>query len=222
MLVKDLVILFQALNEGVINVLEHYFEMSHVDAESALAIYRKFCKQTDKVLEYLAVAKKLQNLLNVPVPALKHVRNSFRPCAICTLILAFLQAPVSLVSALEEYLNDPNFEQNRIEYKTNKASADKNARDGPSARTGKGKGSILSIFMSSISDDSKAAVDSSSARQTSPKPGQSSTATESKPPSEGNKAIIDFFSSIEEPSVVPASLVSLQFCNLYFSSDTVR
>jgi len=92
MLVKDLLILFQAGNEGVINVLgvfsyfcllshvsevslEHYFEMSHVDAEEALRIYRHFCKQTEYVVEYLGVAKKLQNLLNVPVPNLRHVRR---------------------------------------------------------------------------------------------------------------------------------------------------
>ena len=74
MLVKDLLILFQAGNEGVINVLEHYFEMSHVDAEQALSIYRHFCKQAEYVVEYLGVAKKLQNLLNVPIPNLKHVR----------------------------------------------------------------------------------------------------------------------------------------------------
>ncbi len=90
MLVKDLLILFQAGNEGVINVLgtlptspgpcqphndyiEHYFEMSHVDAEQALALYRHFCKQTECVVEFLGVAKKLQNLLNVPIPNLKHV-----------------------------------------------------------------------------------------------------------------------------------------------------
>lgn len=40
------------------------------------------------------------------------------------------QAPVSLAGALEEYLNDPNFEQNRIEYKTNKEIADRNAKNG--------------------------------------------------------------------------------------------
>ncbi|KAH9028551.1 hypothetical protein EDB84DRAFT_271882 [Lactarius hengduanensis] len=111
MLVKDLLVLFQAVNEGVINVLEHYFEMSHVDAEQALTIYRHFCKQAEFVVEYLGVAKKLQNLLNVPIPNLKH-------------------APVSLVGALEEYLNDPNFEQNRIEYKANKDSADKGIKNG--------------------------------------------------------------------------------------------
>ena len=34
------------------------------------------------------------------------------------------QAPVSLVNSLEEYLNDPNFEKNREEYKENKRVAD--------------------------------------------------------------------------------------------------
>ena len=52
---------------------EHYFEMSHIDAKEALAIYRHFCNQTERVVEYLGVAKKLQNLLNVPIPNLKHV-----------------------------------------------------------------------------------------------------------------------------------------------------
>lgn len=74
MLVKDLLVLFQAVNEGVINLLEHYFEMSHVDAQQALGLYRHFCKQTESVVEYFGIAKKLQNLLNVPIPNLKHVR----------------------------------------------------------------------------------------------------------------------------------------------------
>jgi hypothetical protein len=73
LLVKDLLVLFQAVNEGVINVLEHYFEMSHVDATTALEIYRHFCAQTKEVVEYLSVAKKLQNVLGIPIPNLKHV-----------------------------------------------------------------------------------------------------------------------------------------------------
>lgn len=93
MLVKDLLILFQACNEGVINVLgmllsvflcpdttysaEHYFEMSKIDAKEALAIYRHFCTETERVVEYLGVAKKLQNILNVPIPNLRHVCCDF-------------------------------------------------------------------------------------------------------------------------------------------------
>ena len=93
MLVKDLLILFQAVNEGVINVLEHYFEMSHVDAETSLNIYRNFCKQTEKVVEYLGIARKLQNLLNVPVPNLKHV-SSFCSCSVSSFLPAHVYAPL--------------------------------------------------------------------------------------------------------------------------------
>lgn len=39
------------------------------------------------------------------------------------------QAPVSLASSLQEYLNDPNFEQNRIEYKASRAAAGRNPKD---------------------------------------------------------------------------------------------
>ena len=49
--------------------------MSRIDAKDALAIYRHFCKQTERVVEYLGVARKLQNLLNVPIPNLRHVRQ---------------------------------------------------------------------------------------------------------------------------------------------------
>ncbi|TFY51426.1 hypothetical protein EVG20_g11006, partial [Dentipellis fragilis] len=155
MLVKDLLILFQAGNEGVINVLEHYFEMSHVDAEQALAIYRHFCKQTEHVVEYLGVAKKLQNLLNVPIPNMKH-------------------APVSLVGALEEYLNDPNFEQNRIEYKTNKDAAERSVKSGKPAKE-------EAPPLPKPATEAPAASSSTDA----PKP-------------EGGKALSDFFSAIEE------------------------
>jgi len=109
--------------------------MSHVDAEQALVIYRHFCKQAKYAVEYLGVAKKLQNLLNVPIPSLKHVMS---PTSLTSSLAdTFSQAPVSLVGALEEYLNDPNFEQNRIEYKANKASADRNLKNGRTVATKK-------------------------------------------------------------------------------------
>lgn len=96
--------------------------MSHVDAEEALKLYRRFCKQTEHVVEYLGVARKLQNLLNVPIPNLKHVCQ-FRS-VIYSFQLTSIQAPVSLAGSLQEYLDDPNFEQNRIEYKMNKDAAE--------------------------------------------------------------------------------------------------
>lgn len=45
------------------------------------------------------------------------------------------------MGSLEEYLNDPNFEQNRIEYKANKDAADRNLKNGRTVlkRTENGK-----------------------------------------------------------------------------------
>ncbi|KAH0836526.1 hypothetical protein J3R83DRAFT_8165 [Lanmaoa asiatica] len=166
MLVKDLLILFQAGNEGVINVLEHYFEMSKYDAEEALNIYRNFCGQTERVVEYLGVAKKLQNLLNVPIPSVKH-------------------APVSLASSLQEYLNDPNFEQNRLDYKASKGSAERNPKDRNGASAAQVPRGTPTISMNSTTT------------QISVKP-------PSPPPSGANSkpgvdhAVADFFGSIEE------------------------
>ncbi|KAG9295998.1 hypothetical protein G9A89_011850 [Geosiphon pyriformis] len=104
LLVSDLLALFKAVNEGVINVLEQYCEMSLIDAKDALEIYRTFVKQTEGVVDYLSVAKKLEAALRMPIPNLKH-------------------APVSMTVFLEEYVNDPDFEKNRQEYKLSKTSS---------------------------------------------------------------------------------------------------
>ncbi|KAI6107289.1 ANTH-domain-containing protein [Pisolithus croceorrhizus] len=185
MLVKDLLILFQACNEGVINVLEHYFEMSKHDAKDALSIYRHFSDQTERVMEYLGVAKKLQNLLNVSIPNLKH-------------------APVSLASSLEEYLNDPNFEQNRIEYKASKEAT---------ARNGKPPNGTSS---------SSAPPHKGSLPQPGPTPSTSSSMTVSSAPSglssKGDvNAIPDLLNSIEEEQPAanpPSSSVPIQLTNV--------
>ncbi|RPA83423.1 ANTH-domain-containing protein [Ascobolus immersus RN42] len=98
LLVMDLLVFFHVVNEGVINVLEHYFEMSKVDAERALGIYKKFTEQTEKCIEFLQTARRLETHTRLSIPNnIKH-------------------APTSLLSALEEYLKDPDFELNRKQY----------------------------------------------------------------------------------------------------------
>jgi hypothetical protein len=41
---------------------------------------------------------------------------------------------VSLAGALQEYLEDPNFDQNRIEYRANKEAADRNKKSSVNSR----------------------------------------------------------------------------------------
>ncbi|KAF4977876.1 hypothetical protein FZEAL_5650 [Fusarium zealandicum] len=97
LLVLDLLALFQVLNQGLISILGNFFEMSKVDAERAMAIYRRFTKQTDYVVQFLGVARQYEHHTRVEVPKLKH-------------------APVNLGRQLEEYLHDPDFEVHRRQY----------------------------------------------------------------------------------------------------------
>ncbi|CAG9936577.1 unnamed protein product [Clonostachys rosea f. rosea IK726] len=97
LLVLDLLALFQVLNQGLINILGHFFEMSKTDAEKAMEIYRTFTKQTDFVVAFLSVARQHEHHTQVQVPKLKH-------------------APVHLGRQLEDYLKDPDFEIHRRQY----------------------------------------------------------------------------------------------------------
>ncbi|PMD24724.1 ANTH-domain-containing protein [Hyaloscypha hepaticicola] len=97
MLVLDLLAMFHVMNQAMINILGHFFEMSRPDAERAMEIYNNFTKQTDFVVRYLSVARQFEHQTRVEVPKLKH-------------------APVNLGKQLEDYLMDPDFEINRRQY----------------------------------------------------------------------------------------------------------
>lgn len=105
-----------------LTMTEHYFEMSKVDAERALAIYKTFSKQTDEVVAFLGVARTYENATRLEIPKLKH-------------------APTSLTSSLEEYLTDTDFEINRRQYlaqqEAKKAGKPKSLTKDPSERLGK-------------------------------------------------------------------------------------
>lgn len=88
--------------------------MSKPDAERAMAIYRKFAKQTDYVVQYLTIARQFEHHTRVEVPKLKH-------------------APVTLGKQLEEYLRDPDFETHRRQYLAEVDAKRKSGRGGSSA-----------------------------------------------------------------------------------------
>ncbi|GMM43902.1 Yap1801 protein [Pichia kluyveri] len=97
MLTTDLITLYQCLNEGILNILEHFFDLSKIDAERAFTIYEHFTKETKKVIEFLRIAKHLESLTKLRVPTIKH-------------------AQTSLTESLKDYLQDPDFEINRRQY----------------------------------------------------------------------------------------------------------
>ncbi|PYI13167.1 ANTH-domain-containing protein [Aspergillus violaceofuscus CBS 115571] len=97
LLTLDLLTLYSVMNEGTINVLEHYFEMSRPDSERALEIYKTFTQQTEEVVKFLGVARHFQSATRLEIPKLKH-------------------ASTDLTRLLEDDLNDPDFNLRRREY----------------------------------------------------------------------------------------------------------
>ena len=57
LLFRDLIRLFACYNDGVINLLEKYFDMQKKSARDALDLYKKFLIRMDRVAEFLKVAE---------------------------------------------------------------------------------------------------------------------------------------------------------------------
>ena len=65
LLFRDLIRLFACYNDGVINLLEKYFDMGKKQARDALDLYKKFLIRMDRVAEFLKVAEVLDlSILN--------------------------------------------------------------------------------------------------------------------------------------------------------------
>uniref|UniRef100_H2Y6B5 ENTH domain-containing protein n=1 Tax=Ciona savignyi TaxID=51511 RepID=H2Y6B5_CIOSA len=81
---KDLIRLFACYNDGIINLLEKYFEMKKAQCKESLDIYKKFLTRMEKVSEMLKVAEQV-GIDKGDIPDLT-------------------KAPNSLLDALEQHL----------------------------------------------------------------------------------------------------------------------
>ncbi|KAI1234799.1 hypothetical protein IHE44_0003179 [Lamprotornis superbus] len=84
LLFKDSIRLFAAYNEGIINLLERYFDMKRNQCKEGLDIYKKFLARMTKLSEFLKVAEQV-GIDQGDIPDLT-------------------QAPSSLLEALEQHL----------------------------------------------------------------------------------------------------------------------
>uniref|UniRef100_A0A8C4QK12 Phosphatidylinositol-binding clathrin assembly protein n=1 Tax=Eptatretus burgeri TaxID=7764 RepID=A0A8C4QK12_EPTBU len=84
LLFKDLIRLFACYNDGIINLLEKYFEMNKKQCKEALDLYKKFLTRMNRVSDFLKVAECV-GIDKGDIPDLT-------------------QAPSSLLDALEQHL----------------------------------------------------------------------------------------------------------------------
>ncbi|XP_046716610.1 phosphatidylinositol binding clathrin assembly protein a isoform X19 [Silurus meridionalis] len=88
LLFKDAIRLFAAYNEGIINLLEKYFDMKKPQCKEGLDIYKKFLTRMTRISEFLKVAEQV-GIDRGDIPDL----SQFTVCA-----------PSSLLDALEQHL----------------------------------------------------------------------------------------------------------------------
>ncbi|XP_056910122.1 phosphatidylinositol binding clathrin assembly protein a isoform X2 [Takifugu flavidus] len=88
LLFKDAIRLFAAYNEGIINLLEKYFDMKKVQCKEGLDVYKKFLTRMTRISEFLKVAEQV-GIDRGDIPDL----SQFTVCA-----------PSSLLDALEQHL----------------------------------------------------------------------------------------------------------------------
>lgn len=103
LLFRDLIRLFACYNDGIINLLEKYFEMNKKQCREALDLYKKFLIRMDHVGEFLKVAENI-GIDKGDIPDLT-------------------RAPNSLLDALEQHLaslegNTPTAASNQKNLKT--------------------------------------------------------------------------------------------------------
>ncbi|XP_064473179.1 phosphatidylinositol-binding clathrin assembly protein LAP-like isoform X4 [Ornithodoros turicata] len=98
LLFRDLIRLFACYNDGIINLLEKYFDMNKKNCREALDIYKKFLIRMDRVAEFLKVAENV-GIDKGDIPDLtKYFDMSLINFAACA------EAPSSLLDALEQHL----------------------------------------------------------------------------------------------------------------------
>lgn len=85
LLSKDLIRLFACYNDGIINLLEKFFDMNKKNCKEALEIYKKFLERTESVSLFLKVAES-SGMDKSDIPDLA-------------------KAPSSLLDALESHVN---------------------------------------------------------------------------------------------------------------------
>ncbi|WFD44797.1 hypothetical protein MPSI1_003468 [Malassezia psittaci] len=169
MTLKDLLAHYMGMNEGIINMLQHYFDMGRQDAQRSLDIYRKFCWQTEKVVAFLDSSSRSSPSLRSAIPSLNH-------------------APLSLAGALEEYLNDPNFDQNRKNQRSDQS------KEVSSKSTSKERAHSTTVSNTQGATDNTTSSSQSQSKQVADQKPNTNTSDSNR------KALQDFFEALEQPN----------------------
>ncbi|XP_043281066.1 phosphatidylinositol-binding clathrin assembly protein LAP isoform X14 [Venturia canescens] len=192
LLFRDLIRLFACYNDGIINLLEKYFDMNKKQCRDALDLYKKFLIRMDRVGEFLKVAESV-DIDKGDIPDLT-------------------KAPSSLLDALEQHLASLEGKKgSAANTPTQSASNRTNVKSGVSALSSTstafgtaasnarldhtGNGHIDEALRQQALAEEEAAMNQYKAKVQSPSGGPSTNPFLSSPTGSGNQPIVDLFGS---------------------------
>lgn len=167
LLFRDLIRLFACYNDGIINLLEKYFEINKKQCREALDLYKKFLIRMDRVGEFLKVAENI-GIDKGDIPDLT-------------------RAPNSLLDALEQHL--ASLEGNTPTATTNQ----KNLKSGVNALSNTSN-AFGSAFETAAVAEEEAAINKYKANVGSP-PASTNPFLSEEPAAPKNDQILDLFGS---------------------------
>ncbi|XP_053593654.1 phosphatidylinositol-binding clathrin assembly protein LAP isoform X7 [Microplitis demolitor] len=192
LLFRDLIRLFAGYNDGIINLLEKYFDMNKKQCRDALDLYKKFLIRMDRVGEFLKVAENV-GIDKGDIPDLT-------------------KAPSSLLDALEQHLASLEGKKgSAASTPTQSANNRTNVKSGVSALSSTstafgtaannanldqpGSGQIDEVLRQQALAEEEAVMNQYKAKIQSPSGAPSTNPFLSSPTESGNEAIVDLFSS---------------------------
>ncbi|XP_018304129.1 phosphatidylinositol-binding clathrin assembly protein LAP [Mycetomoellerius zeteki] len=178
LLFRDLIRLFACYNDGIINLLEKYFDMNKKQCRDALDLYKKFLIRMDRVGEFLKVAENV-GIDKGDIPDLT-------------------KAPSSLLDALEQHLASLEGKKGSAANTPTQSASNAFGTAASNARLEQtGNGHIDEALRQQALAEEEAAMNQYKAKVQSP----SSTSTNpflSSPTNNANQPIVDLFGATAE------------------------
>uniref|UniRef100_V9I6I1 Phosphatidylinositol-binding clathrin assembly protein LAP n=1 Tax=Apis cerana TaxID=7461 RepID=V9I6I1_APICE len=174
LLFRDLIRLFACYNDGIINLLEKYFDMNKKQCREALDLYKKFLIRMDRVGEFLKVAENV-GIDKGDIPDLT-------------------KAPSSLLDALEQHLASLEGKKGSA---ANTPTQSASTAFGTAASNNRldhaGNGHIDEALRQQALAEEEAAMNQYKAKVQSPSSGPSTNPFLSSPTNNANQPIVDLF-----------------------------
>ncbi|XP_015433545.1 PREDICTED: phosphatidylinositol-binding clathrin assembly protein LAP isoform X5 [Dufourea novaeangliae] len=174
LLFRDLIRLFACYNDGIINLLEKYFDMNKKQCREALDLYKKFLIRMDRVGEFLKVAENV-GIDKGEIPDLT-------------------KAPSSLLDALEQHLASLEGKKGSA---ANTPTQSASTAFGTAASNNRldhtGNGHIDEALRQQALAEEEAAMNQYKAKVQSPSTGPSTNPFLSSPTNNADQPIVDLF-----------------------------